>query len=471
MSEPTRSSTTARAGARVVVAVVALVVGSALVAGAALVPWPSHGIEPLSTVVTPVALPQQLVCPGALLKLGDSSGQDADTALAVSDPSPTFGPHDASDTRLTGPGTPHVISLDQSGTVAAAQAESKSANDFSGFAAASCTATASESWLVGGATTTGRTALVSLSNPTDVDASVDLEVTTEDGTVDAPGATGIVVPAGGQRVLSLAGLAPDAVSPVVHVRSTGGQIAASMQLSVSRGLLPSGIDTVTPTSVPAEHLVIPGLVIVDSDDHASNVQNRIAQSADASDLSTVLRLLVPGTANAHASITISPEHGDTAEGATLEADLVAGRVTDVSLDGLESGSYTVTVDTDQPVVAAARASVASSEKPSPNSTDLAWFAVPATIAVPTALAVPAGPGARIHVANDGDTAVTVDLASAGTLSVPAHGSASLGLRAGAHSMSASGPVSATVTFASTSQLAALTVQPRAADADPVTVWP
>jgi hypothetical protein len=64
--------------------------------------------------------------------------------------------------------------------------------------------------------------LVLLSNPTAVAATVDVRVFGEAGPVEAPSALGDHRAAARQRVLSLAGLAPNLASPVVHVTSTGG---------------------------------------------------------------------------------------------------------------------------------------------------------------------------------------------------------------------------------------------------------
>ena len=122
------------------------------------------------------------------------------------------------------------------GMLAGAQSQTVARETLSGFAAASCTEAVAESWLVGGATDVGRTGIVLLANPTAVAATVDVRVIGETGRVDAPSALGIIVPPGSQRVLSLAGLAPNVVSPVVHVTSTGGAIAASLEHSVIEGL-------------------------------------------------------------------------------------------------------------------------------------------------------------------------------------------------------------------------------------------
>src|SRR5690606_24575777 len=87
--------------------------------------------------------------------------------------------------------------------VAGAQTQDVDAPDFRGLTAASCAEPTGSTWLVGGATTVGRSTVVLLVNPSDVPSQVTLRIFGEDGSVSAPGMTGIAVPAGGQRVVSL----------------------------------------------------------------------------------------------------------------------------------------------------------------------------------------------------------------------------------------------------------------------------
>ncbi|RII97134.1 hypothetical protein DZF97_17335, partial [Clavibacter nebraskensis] len=132
--------------------------------------------------------------------------------------------------------------------LAGAASEIVTEADLAGLAATSCSEATADAWLVGGATTTGRTTFVVLDNPSGVSSTVDLAITGEDGAVSAPGASGISVPAGGRRVLSLAGLAPDLSSPAVHVQSRGGQVVARLEQSTVRGLLAGGVDWIGPVA-------------------------------------------------------------------------------------------------------------------------------------------------------------------------------------------------------------------------------
>ena len=108
-----------------------------------------------------------------------------------------------------------------------------------------------------------------------------------------PSGTGIVVPAGAQRVLPLAGLALGEQSPVIRVTSAEAPVQAALQASITRTLVPGGVDQVGATSAPSESQVIP----------AFSVTTRPGD-AGASDTTTLLRLLAP-SAGAEASVTVS----------------------------------------------------------------------------------------------------------------------------------------------------------------------
>ena len=236
-------------GARAVVGLIGIGTAVVTVAAATWLPLPTVGDGPTSTLVTPVAAAQQRICPGPVLRLGDETGQDATTAISVGRSevvrASTRGVPALEDMQAT-QNTTNVPSQrltlapaaegEDSGILAGSQSQYVEAVDFVGFAAAQCAKPGSERWLVGGATVTGRTTLISLNNPSTVSSTVNLSIYSETGLVSAAGSDGIVVPPGGQRILSLAGFAPGIASPVVRVLSTGGQVVANLQESIVRTL-------------------------------------------------------------------------------------------------------------------------------------------------------------------------------------------------------------------------------------------
>ncbi len=436
-------------GARLVAGLAGLAVAAAAIAAAGLVPLPSIAAAPASTLVTPVATAQQLVCPGGFLRLASESGEGATTASSLGSAAVTTAatrgavdvsplPDSEAGTGGTGrapqllstppdeaePGTPVLIS--------GAQAQSVASAEFVGLAATSCTLASGDAWLSGGSTAVGRTTLITLSNPSEVAASVSLQIFGEKGPVVAPGMSGIVVAAQSQRVLSLAGFAPGLASPVVHVESRGGRVVATLQQTVVRGLEAGGADIIAPGSAPGLTNVIPGVVIAGS----SALGSRLAGEG-YEDLETALRLFVPGTASAVAQVTVMPENG-AATGMSFEITAEAGRVTDFPLDDLADGSYAITVRTTVPVTVAARTSTSGSGSAAAR-TDFAWFSTAPELNGDSLVSIPTGvigitPALHFVNPSQADAKVVLERMGGGdglAVTVPAGSSALLAVPTGA----------------------------------------
>lgn len=467
MTEPTRPTAraVALAGARVAGTLVAVGVAVVVVGAATVLPIPTVAPTPASTLVAPVATPQSLACPGGFLRLGDAQGQDATTASSVGAPT-TASVGDPTTVALSGPAAGSGLTGAADTDVSGAQLQALAAPDVSGLAAATCAPATSSAWLVGGSTSVGRTTLVVLSNPSDVSATVDLELWGEQGPVTASGATGIVVDAGSQTVIALSGLAPNLASPVVHVQSTGGLIVATLQETIVRGLETAGADVVGATADPSPDVIIPGITVR----AAVNVENRIATdgSGASADLDGVLRVIAPGTADAHLTIDVAPV--GAGEGTSYTATAAAGVVSDIPLGVTDDGEYTVTVTSDEPIVAAARVSTASTPDPASNTSDVGWVVAPPRLASASSITVVNGPSPTLHLANPGAAAIDVTVDDA-TVSLAAGASESQPIAPGGHTISATGAVVASIGYAGDGQLAGYSVEPRAADADPLLVFP
>ena len=473
-----------RIGGRTAGFVAAAVLTVGTVAAAALVPWPEHRAEAPSVLVQPAASRQLRVCPGPLLELGeDAAAATTASSIGSADLVTAAEPVDAvlEEVPLAAPGnpsaaedgTPVAIAAEpggvDAGMLAGAQSQGVSTETLSGLAAAACGEAVADSWLVAGATTLGRSGLVLLSNPTAVAATVDVRVSGETGPVEAPSALGIIVPPGSQRVLSLAGLAPNLTSPVVHVTSTGGAIAAAVETSVVVGLAPAGVELTGATSAPATSQVIPGLVVPEAGGVAASEDH-----AEGDDFPAV-RLFAPGEDPVDVSIGVVPESG--AGGTTIEATLEPGRVLDVPLGVIDEGVYTVRIEADAPVVAAARATVGATEGQTDAAapSDLAWTVATAPLLETAMIAVPQGPSPTLHVVNPGggsaELTVTLD-GDERTVSVPAAAATSVSL-GGASSvlLGGSSGLHATVSFAGADELASFGVQPPGPLDSPISVYP
>ncbi|WP_350347297.1 DUF5719 family protein [Agromyces sp. G08B096] len=433
------------AGTRTLAGVAALAAGGALVATGLLVPWPEHRAEPSSVVVEPAEAQEVRVCPGPVLALADDAASattatsfggttlvtQVEPASGLVEEVPVEAPENPDADADGGPvalvAEPGAV---DAGLLAGTQAQVADTETISGLAVASCAEAVAESWLVGGSTALGRVTLVLLANPSDVAATVDLRISGEAGPVDAPSALGIRVPPHQQRVVSLAGLAPDLSAPVVHVVATGGRIAASLQQTSIDGLVPAGADLVGAAAAPARTQVIPGVLVAEAGGAA------VGEDHLDGDAFPALRLFAPGEEPVEAAVEVQGAGGGA--GTTFDVRLVPGQVTEVPLGELRAGEYTVAIDADAPVVAAARTSVAP--VPASGDTrsvgdpgDFAWFTATSPLIGDTAIAVADAPSPTLHLVNPGDAAVAAVLVTGGserTVEVPAGGRASIGLTAG-----------------------------------------
>ena len=465
-------------GARVIGAAVAIAVGVSAVAAAALVTWPTSFVSPVADRVVPVPTAAQRVCPGPLLTLA----QDSAAATAVSSlgsPEVTAisgaGQADPESTVLTSPDDPQAgddgaarvlrVEAGDKGAplVAGSQSQVAATETDAGLAAGACVEAGSDSWLVGGSTDIGRTSLVLLTNPSAVPATVDLALYGESGPIEAPGSTGILVQPGTQKIISLAGLAPDVLAPVVHVSSTGGDIAAALQSSIVRGLEPGGIDVVGPTAAPATEVDIAGVVVA----AAAGADAGDSDAAPGDD-KAALRLLAPGSGATNATVSVTGENG--APGTSFSVHLEPGVAVDAPLAALPAGAYTVRVRADEPVVAAARTAVQGAD-----GRDIAWFAASVPLGrADTVLAVADGPSPSLHLWNTGSTDVAVTLSGPKgdiDVAVPAASAVAVPVTAGTgYGVSGAGGLIASVSYTSTSQLASFTLLPPGPLAAPITVY-
>lgn len=438
---------------------------AALVATALLVPGPVVAPEVDGTTVTPVRAAQSLVCGGPIVGLSRgenpqlvAAGTPERRAAGEGLVERTIEQSEAID------GSAAVVELPADAPaddVAATERQSLDTPELRGLAVAECLPPAPTAWLVGGSTTTGRSTLVVLSNPGEVAATVDLSVWGADGPLETPGTSGLVVAPGTQRVIPLAGIAPDEASPVVGIRSRGGAVSATLQQSTIVGLEPAGVDVVTPVRGASERVVIPAVPIIDAERLAGAVS-----ALGGIDFAPVLRVLVPGDEAADITVSLLPDAGGT--GAALTATVDAGAVLDIALSELADGDYSVVVDSSEPVVAAARTSVATSA-----GVDSAWFtAAPALDDADGEIlaAVAPGSGAQLHlIAPDGPATVTVD---GTTVEIPARARASIPLAGNsAPVLTVSGVVHASVTYRTDAGLAAARILPPAAAPRPITVYP
>jgi hypothetical protein len=468
MSEGRRSFRWAATSARVIVGL-AVAAGLVIVGIAAIAaPWPQLARAAVTVTATPAPDASVVACTGGLLALGRDAtqagglsvaapqavvsgvapGSPAPTSTTLSAPGVTGDP--AATTLTAPPGTAGRTDLAASGS------SSVDAPDLRGLAVSGCRTPMSETWLVGGSTTTGSADLVVLSNPGEVPSTVQLTVYGGKGPQTAPGGTNVVVPPGTQRTVPLAGLLLGEPAPVVRVTASGAPVQATIQTSLTRVLTPGGVEQVGAAPGLSPTIVMPGVVVADT------------VASAAGNATTVLRMLAP-SADTNARITVTPVGGADVPGDTIA--LAAGVPAQVDLSGLGPGAYTIRVDADQPIVGAAWQATALGQ-----GSDFSWYAAAPAVSGETVLPVPAGPSPVLVAWNPTDAAQTITLQPASgapvSLPVPAHGSASAPVTAGAvYTLATTGDVQAAVSYSGPGALSSLTVWPAQATASTIAVAP
>jgi len=271
-----------------------------------------------------------------------------------------------------------------------------------GLLAAPCLRPQSEFWLVGGSTKVGREALLILNNASLVDATVDLEIFTENGNSHSAGLTGISVPKGKTTVLPLASFVLNSESIAVHVQSQGGSITAFIQQKAVRGLSASGADYISPSETLATENYFPGILVRGSLASAK-LRKKGPRYADVQNL---LRVYVPGGADAKITLQIL---GTTPEtfGAVLQLVAPAGKVSDFNVNGLHDGDYFGVLQSDVPVRSAIR--LVRSSVLSDSYTDFAWINAAAEFTDTRFIAVPKAGISKLSLVNASNKPTSVSL--------------------------------------------------------------
>lgn len=443
-------------------AVIAVGAGAAVTGGVAFA-WMPHTAVPVSQKVAPVAADSVLTCAGPLMAIGrDATDASAITVAADSASTVTGDGMNADTLRVPAVGDdagPQRLVTSATGRkspeAAGASSSSITSDDLGGFAASSCAPALMDSWIVAGETTTGAADLITLANPGDVAATVDLTVYGKDGPTQPAAGGNIIVSPGTETVLPLAGLGIGDDAPVVRVTATGAPVRATLQSSVTRGLATGGVDQTGVVASAAKRQVITGV--------------RVLQEQQ-DDPTTIVRLLAPD-ADATAQVTVIGEHGTTGPG--QEVPLSAGTPAELQLP-LAVGDYSIVVTADQPVLGSVWQATGTDA-----GDDFAW-ATPApellTGKTGTLVSVPAGPSPELAMLPAGEKDVKVVATPVGggdALTTTAVASQATTLALGentSYRITVSGKVHAAVTFADEGALASYPVPRPPAASAPVTVY-
>ncbi|MFM6971563.1 MAG: DUF5719 family protein [Rhodoluna sp.] len=315
------------------------------------------GATPKADVLNVKARDLSLVCPGPLYKAGGAAGNTlgdfapVGTAGYVSEFNPSHGATLTNDNGVFNVHDSTTLETQGSQLLNAAQLQLSAGATLNGLAGTNCYAPTNEIWLLGGDTTTGRESLLILRNPTGVDSTVNLQIFTEAGSIDAPGLNGIAVVAGKTTVVPLAGIVPNTASFTTRVTASGGAVAAWIQQRTVRGLSAAGVDYVSSSPDAETKQIIPGIFV-----RGSKLSEKIiASNSNFSDLRNVIRVFVPGDKDA--TVTAQVVGTSAGEFGTVIHQVVkAGTTADLEIASLKDGNYVAIIDSDVKIRAAARLS-------------------------------------------------------------------------------------------------------------------
>ena len=343
------------------------------------------------------------------------------------------------------PAPPVILSQPvEAGVLAGTSAQTLNNLNVTGLAASECQVPQRELWLVGGDTTTGRQTALSLVNPSDVQALIDIEVWGSTGPIVAPLGRGILLAPYSQRVISLAGLAPNEVSPVVRVTSNSVGIAGFLHSTIVRGLVADGVSVSGSEPPPSSLRVITGAYTPPEE-----VLGPIRGKEGYRDVGAILRLLSPD-GDAEASITVTVSGG---EDSVLQVQLIAGETKDLLLDEFDTGDISVVIESENPVVAALRTSLGTDAR-----TDTDWVGSAPEITGDTAFAVPGVGEARLSLVNRGNADITVTLDGRDVV-VPAGNFVTRPVGVGSHTLSSLQPFFAAVSLRAETAIESFMVLP------------
>lgn len=390
-----------RSGLRATTGLLITAVAATAVVLISTVPLPERVHEPIELGVnTAQGETRQLICGGSFSELGADASR---SGVAIPTGRASIGiAGDAEESgelarEEEGGSLPVVLEGESGDPMAAAQVQMVETSMFRGLTASACAEPLNEQWLVGGDTKVGTFTTLNVGNAGDVPATVQITVYDEEGLVDSVQTTGVLVPAGSERTVSLNGYSPDSERIAVNVLSTGAPVTANLGVSQVVDITPIAADTVTRQSSAATSLNIPGITNVNNIDHTHAEDG-------GDDFPVVVRALTaeetPGTATVSA---LTPDGHATQLG---EIELTPRAVGELVVDRWPAKANAVRIDADVPIVGGALGSAAEDD-----THDYAWFAPAPTLPADTPIAAPVIAGGSLVLANPSDAPVTVEISA------------------------------------------------------------
>lgn len=206
----------------------------------------------------------------------------------------------------------------------------------SGLAVQQCPQASATSWFVGAGSTANHAGTLVLTNPTDIDALVDVQMYGADGDIEETEATGLVVEAGDAKRIPLERFAVGEDDVALSVTTSRGIVSASVLDATGELSSYGGSDYLPATARPSTDAVVTG-VPADSDARELLVANPSDRTADV-------------------SVTVSGKDGAFTPSGLQSVSVGAGSVKSVALPGnVGRAALSVRLSSQVPVTGAVRA--------------------------------------------------------------------------------------------------------------------
>lgn len=389
--------------------IIAVSVGAAAVLGSDLVSVPTITRDVVAvTADSSQNATFSLVCTGAFGELGvDPSQPTVSVPGGTSSVLITGTPLEERTLERTQPdgSAPVVVDGSFGDTLAAAELQQVKNTTLQGLSASSCAEPVHEQWLVGGATTLGVSSTLVIGNPFAVPATVQVALYDENGAIDSASTTGVLVPAGTQRIISLNGYAPARAALAVRVESTGAAVTAALGVSQTIDIDSFAVDTATRQLTPQTSLVVPAAT-----NSSSHGQVADGGEPDTDNFSVLVRVLAPADAGT-ATVRALTSAGKSYDLGTI--DFEARAVTDLSVKSWPADAHAVTIDANVPIVGGVMGSADV-----PPAHDYAWFAPAPMLPIDTKVGASVVLGGQLVLVNSGSLAASVTITPEGDTEPP-----------------------------------------------------
>lgn len=223
----------------------------------------------------------------------------------------------------------------------AVQSSVTSSGDFRSLALSRCEEPTTDASFLGVSTARGDSSVLVLRNPTQRPATASVQIWTEDGPAPMEGRSQVTVAPGDEERVLLESVAGGHDAIGVHASVLGAPLSMHVQTTQRDGLTPGGAEILSPLPSAAVEQVLPGLEVTGA--------------------TPTVVLANPRGADTTANIEVTGPDGPIT--AAEDVDVPAGAVVPVPLQSLEDGSYSVSVRSQDPVLAVARTAATGEDLP------------------------------------------------------------------------------------------------------------